>query len=157
MRESGTLRAFLKLNGKERVIVLASAAALLCTWTGLRIFGFSGWKNTMLRLSRENSGGVRMSLDKTKALASLTTATARRFFFSTSCLEQSLVIWFLLRRRGAPAVLRFGGRKEGGRFEAHAWVESEGVVLNDDGAVRQNFVPFSPLEEPPVALEKYTH
>jgi len=157
MSKSGTLRAFLKLNGNERAVVLGSAAALLCTWTGLRIFGFLGWKNTMLRLSQKTSPAARMSLGKAKALASLTTATARRLFLSTSCLEQSLVIWFLLRRRSTPAVLRFGGRKQGDRFEAHAWVECEGVVLNDDGAVRQNFVPFSPLEEPPVALEKYTH
>jgi hypothetical protein len=157
MSKSGTLLAFLKLNGKERVIVLASTAVLLSTWTGLRIFGFSSWKNAMLRFSQKKRADVPLSLEKTKALASLTTATARRFFLPTTCLEQSLVIWFLLRRRGTLAVLRFGGRKEGDRFEAHAWVECEGVVLNDDGAVRQNFVPFSPLEEPPAALEKYTH
>jgi hypothetical protein len=46
-------------------------------------------------------------------------------------LERSLVLWALLRARGVVSQLCVGARCEGGVFSAHAWVEYEGVVLND--------------------------
>jgi hypothetical protein len=46
------------------------------------------------------------------------------------CLEQSLTLLACLRRRGVLAELRLGVRPY--RFRAHAWVELDGVVLNDD-------------------------
>ena len=45
-------------------------------------------------------------------------------------------------RRGIAAELRVGARKDAGRFEAHAWVESSGVVLNDTSESHLHFVPF---------------
>jgi len=35
-----------------------------------------------------------------------------------------------------------GVRKATGRFEAHAWVELRGVVLNDSADVRERFAAF---------------
>lgn len=37
----------------------------------------------------------------------------------------------MLRRRGNDAKVHIGGRKQGGEFEAHAWVECEGIALHD--------------------------
>jgi len=156
MSTSGTPKAFLNLQARERRVVLASAAALISTWIGLRLFGFPRWQKVLLRFSGNPQSPSPFSLEESKRLANLATATARRFFLRTNCLEQSLVIWFLLRRRGVSPSLRFGGRKAGDQFEAHAWVECEGVVLNDEGSVRQDFIPFEPRERPPIALEKYT-
>ena len=155
MSRPGTPKAFLNLQAHERRIVLVSAIALLGTWIGLRLFGFPRWQKVLFRFSNKRQSSTSFSLEESKRLANLATATARRFFLRTNCLEQSLVIWFLLRRRGASPALRFGGRKDGAQFEAHAWVESESVVLNDEGSVRQDFIPFEPLERPPIALEKY--
>lgn len=47
-----------------------------------------------------------------------------------NCLEESLVLWYLLQRERVPAALRIGVRKSQGEFEAHAWVEYQGVTLN---------------------------
>jgi hypothetical protein len=156
MGNTGTVRAFFQLKSQERAIALKTALALFVTWTSLRIFGFSSWKNWTTHLSAKNNSVPPMSVEGARQLANLSTATARRLFIRTNCLEQSLVIWFLLRRRGVSATLRFGGRKDGDQFEAHAWVEWQGVVLNDEGAVREKFTPFEPLEEPLATLEKYT-
>ncbi len=38
-----------------------------------------------------------------------------------------------------------GVRKEQGRFEAHAWVEREGVALNDGSDVNVRFAAFQGL------------
>ncbi|MGH7514130.1 MAG: lasso peptide biosynthesis B2 protein [Gemmatimonadales bacterium] len=45
------------------------------------------------------------------------------------CLEQSLVLYYLLRRRGVQAEYCQGVIPA--PFEAHAWVEYQGTVLND--------------------------
>jgi len=39
--------------------------------------------------------------------------------------------------------LQIGGRRTGAGFEAHAWVEIAGAVINDhDGCRGRNFSPF---------------
>jgi hypothetical protein len=45
------------------------------------------------------------------------------------CLEQSLVLYYLLRRHGIPA--RYCQGVEGPPFEAHAWLEYQGEPIND--------------------------
>jgi hypothetical protein len=67
-----------------------------------------------------------------------------------TCLEESLTLWFLLRRQEIPACLRIGVRKENERFEAHAWVEYSGEALNQDEAVHRHYAAFEQdLPEPP--------
>jgi hypothetical protein len=75
-------------------------------------------------------------------ISQLESAAARNLFFNTNCLEQSLVLWSILRREGFAADLKMGARKEAGRFEAHAWVELNGLPLNDDTGGERTFVPF---------------
>ncbi|OAD22599.1 hypothetical protein THIOM_001585, partial [Candidatus Thiomargarita nelsonii] len=64
-----------------------------------------------------------------------------------NCLKKSLVLWSLLRHQGINSELRIGVRRETENFEAHAWVECEGVALNDTQDVRSRFAMFdSPIE-----------
>jgi hypothetical protein len=58
-----------------------------------------------------------------------------------SCLRQSLLVWWLLRRQGVPAELRIGVRKQEG-FAAHAWVEVGDQPVNDAPDVAERFAPF---------------
>jgi hypothetical protein len=57
------------------------------------------------------------------------------------CLEQSLALYVLLRRRGVPADLRFGVRPY--PFLAHAWVEVAGVPLNEQPENIERLAPFT--------------
>jgi len=50
-----------------------------------------------------------------------------------NCLVQSLALDRMLRRRGHPAEVRIGVKREGGGLAAHAWVEYEGVALLEAG------------------------
>lgn len=68
--------------------------------------------------------------------------------YNGKCLEKSLVLWFLLRRQGLNGDLRIGARKEGDRFEAHAWVEFLGFPLDESENVRQRFKPFQHVITP---------
>ena len=59
-----------------------------------------------------------------------------------TCLEQSLVLWYLLQKQNIPASLRIGVKKSIGKFEAHAWVEHEGAALNQSEEVHQHYAAF---------------
>ena len=68
---------------------------------------------------------------------------ARRGVFRANCLHRSMVTWWMLRRRGVDTDIRFGVRpRPGQRPDFHAWVECDGVVLNDDPSISDEFLPF---------------
>ena len=56
------------------------------------------------------------------------------------CLEQSLALYVLLRRRAVPVRLRLGVQPY--PFNAHAWVELNGAPLNERVETVRQFVPF---------------
>jgi hypothetical protein len=56
------------------------------------------------------------------------------------CLEQSLALCLLLRRRGVPAQLRIGVQPR--PFHAHAWVEVAGRPLQEPPDVGASFATF---------------
>lgn len=63
-----------------------------------------------------------------------------------TCLSRSLALWRMLAAEGVPAVVRLGVSRPGDGFEAHAWVEVGGLVVNDAPDVASR---FRPLEHPP--------
>jgi Transglutaminase-like superfamily len=145
---------FWRLNGYERGLASEAAAGLVATWLGLRLAGFRRWKGVLAQLAPSAGTGTQQQAaaqrESAEVIARMAAATARNIFFGTNCLEQSLVLWWLLRRRGISAQLRIGARKELERFEAHAWVEVDSAALINAGAEHLHFVPFdgpiSPLE-----------
>jgi hypothetical protein len=153
-----TWRKFWSRSAVERGIVLEAAAGLTATWLGLRLAGFRRWKYALDWLAPTNPLGFAEGdpslVASARATARAEEAAARHLFFRTNCLEQSLVLWWLLRRRGIAADVRIGARKEGNCFEAHAWVEINGAVLNDTGEDHLHFVPF---EGPITPMETQTH
>ncbi|HSJ08956.1 MAG TPA: lasso peptide biosynthesis B2 protein [Longimicrobiales bacterium] len=60
------------------------------------------------------------------------------------CLEQSLVLFVVLRRRGVAAELRIGVQPR--PFYAHAWVEVDGRPLRESRELSQSFAVFATLE-----------
>ena len=69
-------------------------------------------------------------------------AAARHGLGNPSCLEESLVLVYLLRRQGIDSQLRIGVKKNIPKFEAHAWVECGGVALNEVVALHDHYAPF---------------
>jgi hypothetical protein len=147
-------KRFRRLSAFERGVVLESTAGLLATWGGLRLIGFRRWERVLgVFTPSENTTGpapVASAQESALSIARMQATAARNLFFRSNCLEQSLVLWWLLRRRGLNAALRIGARKDSERFEAHAWVELGSQVLNDASAEHRHFVPF---EKPILSLE----
>jgi hypothetical protein len=149
---------FWRLSGFERVAVLEAAAGLGITWLGLRLGGFRRWK-AIVEWSSRAPAPAPAANSEAKAgagrdIARMAAAAARYLPFRTNCLEQSLVLWWLLERRGIAAHLRIGARKIADRFEAHAWVDFEGGVGGDPSKEHLHFVPF---EGSVTSMETQTH
>lgn len=75
-------------------------------------------------------------------LAALVRAAARRGPYRARCLEESLLLWWLLRRRGIEGRLRLGVRKDGSLLVAHAWVELDGQAIGDRQGLTCRYAPF---------------
>ena len=70
---------------------------------------------------------------------------ARFHLKSMTCLEQSLALVWMHRRRGLPATLRIGGRRDGTDLRFHAWAvgpKSLSLELDDQ---ENPFVPLAPV------------
>jgi hypothetical protein len=129
-----------RLPWSERILLLQALALLTLLASALRFLGFRRSRDTLARFL----GGRRQEavLGQARTIARLVEVAARNAPCRSSCLHRSLVLWWLLRRRGLAADLRIGVRRTSGKLEAHAWVEHQGVVLNDGGDVARRFTPF---------------
>jgi len=143
-----TWKRFWKLSWHDRIAALEAAAVMLASRIGLRIAGYRRWKSLLSRLSLRNVSVQRAGEAKYVGpanpahFARIAGSAARNLVFQPTCLERSFGLWWLLRRRGFEADLRIGGRKDGARFEAHAWVEYSGIPLNDAGHDHNRFSAF---------------
>jgi Transglutaminase-like superfamily len=141
-----TWRGFWRLSKSSRRVALEAAAALAATKAGVRLAGFRHWKGLLVRLTPHTPDSTTplepSRIETARKIARVQAAVSRHLIFCANCLEQSLVLWWILRRRGIPAELRIGARSEAGRFEAHAWVELGSAVLNDSGDAHLHFAPF---------------
>lgn len=135
---------FSRLTGFERGIVIEALAALTATCLGLRLAGFGRWKCvlTWLLATQRDENGAPAGIGCAQTILLMESAAARNLFFRPNCLERSMVLWWLLMKRGIAAELRVGARKNAQRFEAHAWVACDGIVLNDAEETHLHFVPF---------------
>ena len=138
-------RAFWRLRPDLQGFALESAVVLTLTWLGLRSLGFRRWRKLLSVLTPAAPRTVEISeslLDRYRAMARVEQSVARHLPFRSNCLDQSLALWWMLRRRGVAAEMHIGGRKEASNFEAHAWVEAGGNALLDGAEVHPHFAPF---------------
>lgn len=130
------LRAFLGLPGAERCAFLQAWYWVVATRIALRLFG--------LRRTLRWFGRDRLPLAPSHPGAARWIPVAARYCpGGASCLVRSLALLALLRRRGIAAELRIGVGRTTPGLEAHAWVESGGVPLNDTADVAARYAPFS--------------
>jgi hypothetical protein len=112
-------------------------------WLGLRVLGLPRFQ---ARLQRSKAPvNAAMTLPDIQALGELVNIAARHTLGPRTCLTRSLLLGWLLRRRGVESQLRIGVRLNQGALDAHAWVEWEGVPVNDRPDVGMQFASFGDL------------
>jgi hypothetical protein len=122
-------------------VLLASLVLLPAVQLSLR---FGGFKRTVRVLAaRSERHAVPAHPHEARPAAEAVALVAGRSVIGARCLGRSLVLWFLLRRRGIDAELVIGAAMpRGGELPAHAWVEVAGEPVNDADDVRERFGSF---------------
>ena len=151
MAESpGKWRQLKSLKGWQWKVLLASPFMLFLTWLRLRSGGYG---KTLA--AAQAAVETRLAADEALALArdtSYAMAVAIKYGpWRPKCLVRSLALGWFLGRKGIPFEVRIGVRDgqsmigSDGKldFTAHAWVEFDGVVLNDKEDVAEDYRPFS--------------
>lgn len=129
--------------------MLTAPVALLATWTSLRV---SGYRATLARTRPVGTSGLTRDeeLNFARDTALALAAAIKYGPWRPRCLLRSLTLARCLGRRGILCSLRIGvpveqagpGPAAAPDFSAHAWVEYDGVVLNDREDIAGEYTAF---------------
>ena len=116
----------------ERWLLLRLCLLLPAVGAALRLLGFRRTQTLLARLSPaaadQDPQETTLRSDEAQRIARLVRIASNHGPYRATCLRQSLMLWWLLRRRSLPAELRIGVRKDT-ELQAHAWVEHGGEPL----------------------------
>lgn len=143
------LRSFRSLPVNEQRCYFAALLLLPVVDVALRLFTWQRCYAWAERWARRNPPAPG-SLPSPPRMTWLVERAARHCPWPATCLRRSLTLWAFLLRSGVTSELRLGFRNPDGKFEAHAWVEWNGVPLNDAPDVRSRYaVPAQALTSLP--------
>lgn len=108
----------------------------------LRIRGFQKTRDALQQGVVARADSERNAEKRVQETARMVRAAARNGLGSPSCLEESLVLCRLLSEEGIASQLRVGVKRDPKKFEAHAWVECNGVALNETEALHDYVAAF---------------
>jgi Transglutaminase-like superfamily len=137
------LRRFSALERPARWLFLRAAALLPLVSLSLRLRGFRKTQAFLQKFLSLSSHPADISASSSANLTvRMVRAAVRTSIGHPTCLDESLALWWLLGRQGIRSELKVGVRKEGEKFEAHAWVERDGMALNEPEARHQHYAAF---------------
>ncbi len=126
------LHKFLYLSSADRRLVAQSVVLVWAMRLGLWLLPFRILRRLLARVTKSSSKlhklqeRDRASVDRVVWAVTI----ASRYVPAATCLTQSLATKVLLSRRGHQASVHIGvARSEAGQFQAHAWVENDGIVV----------------------------
>jgi hypothetical protein len=139
-----SFRKLQRLSANERRLLTQALVLLPLTFCGVYVLGVSRWHRFLAQLASwgMTSNRISVSDEQVRAIARSVKIAAEQGVYQASCLQQTLVLWCLLRRNHIESEIRFGARKAGGELQAHAWVEVDGVALNEASDVCLHFAPL---------------
>jgi len=122
----------------RRPLFLATFAMIAATDLALRHLGFARSVAIAKRLAGSQAG-ENTSAETVEAVMQRVISASTFYPGRAECLEQSLVAYVLLRRRGVPVQLRLGVQPY--PFRAHAWIELNGRPISEADDYISQFVP----------------
>lgn len=137
------VKKFLELSGADKRTFLAALYGLPKVDVQLRLYGF---EKTLAKLQRiplapEDKASDPATYPTRTSL--LVNAAARFLFRREACLQRSLMLWFLLRKKGIESELKIGVATEDQKLQAHAWLEIDGAAVNESPHIHEQFNSFT--------------
>lgn len=142
------LQRFRTLDSAARGLFLRGAMLLPLISLSLRLRGFRATQAVLQSFLSSWKGAARparASVGAPKGVAltvRMVRAAAHHGLARPTCLEEALVLWWLLGRQGIASTVRIGTHKAGRQFQAHAWVECDGMALNEGGGLHRHYAAF---------------
>jgi Transglutaminase-like superfamily len=134
---------FIRLSWQERSLLLQALMLLPFVALSLHLLGMGRTQYVLAKLCPQVGSRLPdLQWPQAETTARMVAIAAHYSQFWANCLKRSLVLWYLLRRQGIVSELRIGVQQGAAKFQAHAWVEYQNIVLNDSPNVRQLFVMF---------------
>jgi hypothetical protein len=136
--------AIRRFSWPERRVLVEAAGVVTFITVSLTFVRFKRLHALLNYTARQPDGAQgRERIPSAIAVARLVNTAARHTPLRNTCLHRSTALWWLLKRRGLDAQLRFGARKSDAGFEAHAWVEYLGAVVSEDRTTDRDYVGLS--------------
>ena len=123
--------------------VLACGSMILALKLALRIYGFRTVLGWIARRVETMPATTRLDLAPVRVVERAIATAGALYPGRALSLEQSLVLYYVLRRQGVRAIYCQGVRAQ--PFEAHAWIEYRGEVINDVPEHTRHFVRLPDL------------
>lgn len=136
-----TPASFGKLPWRERWLLMQAVLLLPLTAAALRVVPLRYLHQVVDRQSRYPRA---TDMSRANRIAHMIAAAAEFGPYRASCLPQSLVLQFLLRRAGMRGEMKYGVRRVDGHVTAHCWIELGGQPLIDSPEVRRQFAVLEP-------------
>ncbi len=139
------LQRYKALDPEARKLFWRAVTLLPLITLSLRLRGF---KKTSQALQKKlpPAGPQEMTkekrAEKVEKACRMVKAGARYGIVHPTCLVESLALWYLLQRQRLSVQVRIGVRKISEKVEAHAWVEFDGVALNQTEGAHQHYAAF---------------
>jgi hypothetical protein len=148
-----TAAKFIRLDRRDRALVIAAAGTLAGIWVSLRTAGFNAVRRRAANVSTPGSRPhawcgppprSSVSPPTVERISWAVRAASRIIPGASNCLVRALATQTLLGRFGYRSELLIGARKaDDGSLAAHAWLESAGAIVIGEFEVDQ-YVPLVP-------------
>lgn len=131
------------LSARQVLDVLRAGVWIAFFHIGLRLWPYPDLIRRFDRgLKDVAAGRPSPSAAAVERIAAAVDIAARNSLPPAKCLSRSLALRRMLRAAGFEADVRIGVARPGDAFEAHAWVEVEGRVVNDAPDIAARFHPL---------------
>ncbi|MGI8500656.1 MAG: lasso peptide biosynthesis B2 protein, partial [Hassallia sp.] len=112
---------------------------------GLWLMPFRTLLKLLAKISRQSEQQLTNQVSVRKIACSVNAIS--RYMPGVKCLARALTTQVLMSRYGHSCELRIGVAKaEGGKLEAHAWIEYQGLVVIGNLTDLSRFMPLPSLE-----------
>lgn len=118
----------MKTRENKRMLFIQTYMFLLIVRMGLLLFGFGKVYRFIAGVKPRNREILRNADERINKVCYTVKAASRYQFVQSQCLEQSFVLYYLLKREGVNVNLCIGVSKW--PFASHAWVEIQGEIIN---------------------------
>jgi len=137
-------RGFTALEPGDRILFLMLCGQLAMVSVLLRLLMLRRIQQLLMYPTPKKPScpvGLDQAMAYAQRIRKLAWIASRHLPINASCLRQSLLIWWSIRRRGLAAELRIGVDNQEA-FLANAWVKLEGRLVNESPGVTEKYCPF---------------